>query len=167
MKMKVTLRFVEYSDIPFIQQYCSKKEVSETTSIPYPYPKDGAERWYKMVSKNKEEGKSYEFTILYDNEFAGIVSVKQKENGLGSIDYWVAPPYWKKGIGTLATRKAINFAFNELGLSTMESFCLSSNIASKRILEKNGFVFLNEKILDFANHKGETFSFYRLEHCNT
>jgi RimJ/RimL family protein N-acetyltransferase len=154
---KIKIRFVEESDLPLVQHYCSKKEVSETTSIPYPYPEDGAEQWFKLVSKNKEQGIAYAFSILYEKDFAGIISVKQKENAIGAIDYWVAPTYWNKGVGTTALRKAIDFAFNELRLTTIESFCLSSNIGSRKVLEKNGFVLFKEEILEFENHKGENF----------
>ncbi|QHA94134.1 GNAT family N-acetyltransferase [Bacillus sp. N1-1] len=58
---------------------------------------------------------------------------------MGAIDYWVAPPFWKKGIGTKAAQQAVSFGRNELGYKTFETCCLIENRGSARILEKIEF----------------------------
>jgi len=71
-----------------------------------------------------------------------------KQAGTAELDYWVAVPFWNRGIGTAAARPVIEFAFEELGLSTLQSCCLPGNMASVRVLEKNGFVKVGEFVND-------------------
>ncbi|WP_078394482.1 GNAT family N-acetyltransferase [Shouchella patagoniensis] len=131
----ISIRFVEVKRFT----YCSSKEIAETTSIPHPYPDGGAEFWFEQVTKEKKEGGVYTFSIF------GIVSVKKKGNRIRAIDYWLN---WNKGIATIAIRKAIHFSFHKLGLKIIKSDCLSSNIGSRKVLEKRmGLSFLKRKFI--------------------
>ena len=38
---KVTIRFIEESDAPYIQKYASDEKVARTCNIPHPYPANG------------------------------------------------------------------------------------------------------------------------------
>ncbi|MGH9880451.1 MAG: GNAT family N-acetyltransferase, partial [Pyrinomonadaceae bacterium] len=53
--------------------------------------------------------------------------------------YWLARPYWGQGIMTDAVRVFVRYAFSELGLLRLTAHVFESNIASARVLEKNGF----------------------------
>lgn len=162
---EVSLRLIEKGDIPYVQQYASKKEVSATTNIPYPYPEDGAKLWFEFINKGREEDSLYAFAILFNGEFAGSISVRRidKEKDIGAIDYWIAPPFWNKGIGTKAAKKAIEYGFKVLGIRNMESFCLVENIGSGKVLEKNGFNFVKDFEIGEGKHKGKKAKLYRLE----
>ena len=48
--------------------------------------------------------------------------------------------YQGKGITTQAVSLVIDYAFNTLGLHRIEAGVMPSNIASQRVLEKNGFI---------------------------
>lgn len=160
----VSIRFIEESDLPFVQKYVSKKQVADTTNVPYPYPANGALQWFEFVEKEREQGKHYPFAILYSGEFAGSISLRKEKNGTGAIDYWVAPPFWNKGVGTKAVKEAIDYAVKEIGLKTFETCCLTENPGSGRVLEKNGFCFVKEfEIAPGDKHEGQKASLYRLE----
>ncbi|MEK3889442.1 GNAT family N-acetyltransferase [Bacillus sp. FSL K6-3431] len=161
---QVRLRIIEEKDIRFVQEYVSKKEIADTTNVPYPYPKDGARQWYKIVNAEREKGNHYPFAILCDEEFAGSISVRKEDEETGAIDYWVAPDFWNKGIGTKAVHKAIDFGIEELKFKKFETCCLVENPSSGRVLEKNGFKLVREfQIANNDKHEGKIANLYRLE----
>jgi ribosomal-protein-alanine N-acetyltransferase len=57
-----------------------------------------------------------------------------------SIGYWVSQPHNDKGIATAAVAAAKRVAFDELGLHRIQAETLADNLASQRVLVKNGFV---------------------------
>jgi [ribosomal protein S5]-alanine N-acetyltransferase len=57
-----------------------------------------------------------------------------------SIGYWVAQPHNGRGIASAAVAAAKRVAFTELGLHRIQAETLVDNVASQRVLVKNGFV---------------------------
>ena len=55
------------------------------------------------------------------------------------IGYWLAQPFWGQGIMTDAVRAFVTYAFNELELQRLTAHVFQKNLASARVLEKNGF----------------------------
>ena len=56
------------------------------------------------------------------------------------VGYWIARPYWGKGICTEALRMVINYCFKEKGFTMLWGDYFPSNPASGRVMEKCGFV---------------------------
>jgi RimJ/RimL family protein N-acetyltransferase len=84
---------------------------------------------------------------------------------MAELDYWVAVPFWNKGIATAAAKEAIRYAFEGLGLTTLYSSCLVRNPASARVLEKNGFTQISEFVNDGrfgTKFEGEPMKRFRL-----
>ena len=55
------------------------------------------------------------------------------------VGYWIARPYWGKGICTEALGLVIDHCFGEKGFSTLWGTYFPSNPASGRVMEKCGF----------------------------
>jgi ribosomal-protein-alanine N-acetyltransferase len=55
------------------------------------------------------------------------------------LGYWLAEPWWGRGITTLAVRAMVEYAFGELGLRRVHAEPFAPNLASARVLEKAGF----------------------------
>lgn len=55
------------------------------------------------------------------------------------IGWWLARPYWGRGLATEAARVALQDAFERLELDRIISIARPANIASTRIMEKLGF----------------------------
>jgi ribosomal-protein-alanine N-acetyltransferase len=55
------------------------------------------------------------------------------------LGYWLAKPYWGRGIMTAVIRNACQYAFNEWNLMKITAHVFSFNAASARVLEKCGF----------------------------
>lgn len=55
------------------------------------------------------------------------------------IGWWLARPYWGRGLATEAARIALRDALERVGLDRIISIARPANIASTRIMEKLGF----------------------------
>ena len=127
--------------LPAVQKYASDPGIGATSTVPYPYPDDGANAWYDIVLKRRAEGSAAVFAMTEDGEFRGVISINDihVEAARAHLDYWIAVPYQRRGIATRAASLAVDYARNELKLQSLLSSCLTTNIASSRLLERNGF----------------------------
>lgn len=55
------------------------------------------------------------------------------------LGYWVAAEFRGRGLATHAVAAVAELAFGALGLHRLEAATLVDNVASQRVLEKNGF----------------------------
>ena len=55
------------------------------------------------------------------------------------IGYWIAKPYWNRGLATEALRAMVDYCFNVKGFLTLWSDFFIDNPASGRVMEKCGF----------------------------
>ena len=55
------------------------------------------------------------------------------------VGYWVARPYWNRGICSEALRMLIDFCFNEKGFDNLWADYFPENPASGRVMAKCGF----------------------------
>lgn len=109
--------------------------------LPYPYTETDADWWLGMVSEN--DGKEGVWrSIVVDGQVVGSISVERMANenrSVGSIGYMILTPFWSQGIGTEAVRQICGIAFQELALEQIIGQVFPENVASARVLEKNGF----------------------------
>ena len=115
--------------------------------LPYPYSDADADWWMEMVELN--EGKTGIFrAIVVDGRIVGSISVECDGNsrGRGEIGYMLSTDYWSRGIATKAVSQICKIAFEKLSVDCIGAKVYESNMASVRVLEKNGFVY--NRILD-------------------
>ena len=109
--------------------------------LPYPYTEADADWWLGMVTEN--DGKEGVWrAIVVDNQIVGSISVERiadKSHAVGSIGYMILTPFWSQGIGTEAVRQICAIAFRELALERIVGEVFPENLASARVLDKNGF----------------------------
>lgn len=80
--------------------------------------------------------------ILVDGQVAGRITLNNILRGpLQScfVGYWVARAHAGRGVATEAVRQALDVAFGALRLHRVEAFTRVDNLASQRVLERNGF----------------------------
>jgi ribosomal-protein-alanine N-acetyltransferase len=85
---------------------------------------------------------THPFAILDGEAIAGTINVFHivRESLQGcTIGYWVDARRNGQGLATGAVGEVISYAFNELDLHRVEAATLLENVASQRVLEKNGF----------------------------
>ena len=109
--------------------------------LPQPYTAADAVRWLGMVLEI--EGKEGVWRSIWaDGQLVGSISVELKDEGgktIGEIGYMILTPFWSQGIGTEAVRQICGIAFQELALEQIVGQVFPKNVASARVLEKNGF----------------------------
>ena len=105
--------------------------------LPYPYTEKDAEEWLKMVTDNDAITGTYR-AIVFNGKLIGSISVEKKDYD-AEIGYMLLNEYSNKGIGTEAVRQVCSIAFKDLSLEQITANVFQPNIASIRVLQKNGF----------------------------
>lgn len=138
---KYLIREFNIDDIAALVRYANDYDVSKfmRDSFPFPYTKENAEQWVTLVINNK--------SLLY---FA-IVNEKELIGGIGAITFddvhrfnaevgfWLAKPFWNKGITTNALKTFCNYLFSNYNFNRLTANVFEGNEASRKVLEKAGF----------------------------
>ncbi len=98
-----------------------------------------------------------------NNKMIGTCDIHtwNKEEDFVEIGYVVHMDYWNKGIATKACLAVMEYAFNDLGVSRIEIAHHKDNIGSKRVIEKCGFSYLENREHPTLP-KDETMPFYEM-----
>jgi ribosomal-protein-alanine N-acetyltransferase len=81
-----------------------------------------------------------------------------RPNHRAEIGYVLAPEWWGKGLTTEAVAAAVTFGFTNMGLHRIEAETDPENAASRRVLEKLGFVQEGHFREYYYNPVGERFT---------
>jgi [ribosomal protein S5]-alanine N-acetyltransferase len=110
--------------------------------IPFPYSSVDAERFIAIAAAaTAEYGHPVHFAIrAADGQLIGGLGFDQLVEGhRAEIGYWLARPYWGKGIMTDVVRTACALAESQWNLVRITAQVFEFNKASARVLEKCGF----------------------------
>lgn len=117
-------------------------KIADTTTLPYPYPKESAGEWIQTHSKLREDDQQYIFAVLLkaENRLIGCASVLNvsRPNNRAKLGYWIGTAFWGNGYATEAAKELVRFGFQTLELNRVGAECLARNPASARVLEKAG-----------------------------
>jgi len=100
---------------------------------------------YYMALEDWIKGDAYSF-VIQDNdslERIGMISIRKKdEDGNWNIGYWTHPERQGKGYMTESVILILEYGFKILGAITIDAQYATWNIASERVLNKAGFIFV-------------------------
>ncbi len=106
---------------------------------------------------------SYGRTISANNVYIGDVwcyCIDKSETPNAMLSYCIFDSsYWNKGIAAAAVSMFLDEVRKRYSLKTIGAFTFSDNIASIRVLEKNGFSFVEEYDEDGAKSRFFLYSF--------
>lgn len=68
-----------------------------------------------------------------------LSNIRRRAAQFVNLGYWMGQPYAGRGLMTEAVGLAVPFCFETLGLHRIHAAFLPDNMASRRVLEKNGF----------------------------
>jgi len=139
--MTVTLRKWKKSDVDALAKIANNKNIADNLRdmFPYPYKKKDAKNWIENVKK-QEVANSY--CIEVDGQVAGSIGFFQKEDVYRKnieIGYFIGEEFWGRGVGTEAIRQALGYIENNFDAVRIYAEVFEHNIASMKVLEKNGF----------------------------
>ena len=149
--MAINLHTWTPADKPALMTLCNAVDRTYLSDrLPYPYTEADADWWLGMVAGN--DGKEGVWrAIVVDGQVVGSISVERMANenrSVGSIGYMILTPFWSQGIGAEAVRQICGIAFRELALERIIGEVFPENLASARVLEKNGFRMGNTQMLN-------------------
>lgn len=155
---EVAIRNFIDADIPLLAKYANNAKVAMhlTDRFPHPYTIEDAKSFMMMVRKQNPQTF---FAITYGGEYVGNIALSQGTDiyrRSADVGYFVAEPFWKKGIASRAVQCVIEWGFQNLDIIRITAGVKETNIASQRVLEKCGF--LKEGVMRKAVFKhGEFF----------
>jgi RimJ/RimL family protein N-acetyltransferase len=110
-----------------------------THAFPHPYTPADADAWFAHLAAMDEPTS---WAIEVEGVAVGGIGVAPDEGVFAKsaeFGYWLAEPYWGRGIMTEAARAVVPVAMARFGLCRLESAVFAWNPASMRVLEKCGF----------------------------
>ena len=142
-----SLTEIRRSDGDALVEWLGDREIYERTlRIPFPYTAAEAEFWFGLVEQaTAEHGRPVNYAIRdADEKLVGSIGLE----GLGvlgrkhraEVGYWLARPYWGRGIMSATVRAVCRHAIDDIGLSKITAHTFAENGASQRVLGKCGFV---------------------------
>lgn len=136
------IRDWQMEDAPSIAQYANNRKIwiNLRDGFPHPYRITDAE---DFISRIIGSGSRTNFAIANQLEAIGSIGLTPGEDVhryAAEIGYWLAEPFWNRGIMTQAVKCLTDYAINDLKMHRVFAEPYVTNPASARVLEKVGFV---------------------------
>jgi RimJ/RimL family protein N-acetyltransferase len=133
------------SDQAACVEHLKEKEIYDhTLRIPYPYTEANFQEWLEIVARTtQQQGRAVQWAIRNEEGSliggCGFDGFQVGASHQAEIGYWLAKPFWSRGIMSAVVRKMCAFAFAEFGLVKITAHVFANNQASARVLAKCGF----------------------------
>jgi len=115
--------------------------VSKTLSnVPYPYTLDDADEWLKIV-----DNEEFNLNIFLNDDLIGGVGLTPIEDDFCELGYWLGVEYWGQGYATESVRGLLSYAATNTPCEKFKANVYKENVASAKVLEKNGFKRLEDR----------------------
>lgn len=151
---RLLLRPLELSDADQAQILFPHWEIVRylSTTVPWPYPPDGAHTFYRDVALPAiRRGDEWYWTLRLKTEpdqLIGCISlVKGEKDNRG---FWLGLPWHRQGLMTEACEAATSFWFNVLKFPRLRVPKAVANTASRRISEKSGMRLVAREERDYV-----------------
>lgn len=136
-----TLRPWRITDAPALAAAANNRKVwlMLRDRMAHPYTRADAENYIRLQLDN---ARASTFCIECEGRAAGGIGVHPQDDVnriTAELGYWLAEPYWSRGIATEAVRAIVAHGFEQRPLRRIEAFVFENNPASARVLEKAGF----------------------------
>ncbi|MGA7384638.1 MAG: GNAT family N-acetyltransferase [Methylocella sp.] len=154
---RLWLRWPRASDAPAIRSFVSLAHVARmTASIPHPYPPGEAERFIMKGRSANASGTALILAITPKGgagQTIGLLSATLAAGRDIEFGYVLAPLVWGKGYASEAVKALADTVFSLTRANRILADSRANNIASRRVLEKTGFAFVDSG-LDFLPARG-------------
>ncbi len=140
---RLLLRKLSNSDVTEVFEFRSNATVMQY--IPRPLLQNEAEAIEHIAMINEKiennEGINWAITLKGNPKLIGIIGHFriQPQNYRSEIGYMISPEYHGKGIVTEAIHEVVRYGFEKMKLHSIEAIIDPRNLASERVLQKNGF----------------------------
>ena len=143
---RLKLRKLHYEDLPALAKYANNKIIADNiVNIPFPYREPDAAMRLSAVIQGYKTKTRFPLAIIHRDrdEFIGEISLNlmDKKSKHAQMAYWIGEPFWNQGITTEAVAEVIKFGFETLEMDLIFGDCYVDNIASEKVMTKNGMSF--------------------------
>ncbi len=139
--MEYQLRPWKPSDIDSLIKYANNWNIAKylTGKFPHPYTREAGEKFIQFATSGDP---IHIFAIEINGEACGGIGLHPQEDIYAKnaeLGYWLAEPFWGKGIMSSAVREMVDFGFRTYPITRIYARPFGSNLGSQRVLEKAGF----------------------------
>jgi ribosomal-protein-alanine N-acetyltransferase len=139
--MKTDLGAWDRTDIPALIKYANNIKVWNKLRdiFPHPYTMKDAEEWIK-INEFIYPPKNFAIRIGANTiGGAGVIIKDDIYRKNAEIGYWLAEPFWGKGIATIVVEKLTAYTFANFDVVRIYAEVFSNNPVSMKVLSKNGY----------------------------
>ena len=133
--MLFKLREWQQSDLVSLVKYANNANIAKnmTNGFPHPYTLENGQNFLNMAITNNKTIKCIEI----NNEASGGIGL-HLQNDIqcknAELGYWLAEPFWGKGIVTDAIKQMVNYGFDNFDINRIYARPFGTNLASQKLL---------------------------------
>jgi len=136
------IRDWEDRDAPSLAKYANNRKIwlNLRDAFPHPYTLFDAQ---EFIARVKTQNPRTVFAIASQTEAIGSIGLglgKDVHRFTAEMGYWLAEPFWNRGIISAAIKIFADFSLEKFNLNRIYAEPYASNPASARVLEKAGFI---------------------------
>ena len=138
----IQIRDFRLTDVDDLVKYANNYNIARfmRDSFPYPYTETNALNWIEFTKANTS---ALSYAIANEVELIGGIgafSQNDVHRFSAEIGFWIGEPFWNQGIISKSLRAFCNYLFSNYEFNRLFANVFEGNDASKRVLEKAGFV---------------------------
>lgn len=138
--MLFSLRKWSVKDLESLVRYANNPNIAKnmTDGFPHPYTEENGKAFIEMATKEP----IHIFAIDVNGEAVGGIGIHPQSDihrKNAELGYWLAEPFWGKGIISEAVKQIIPKAFETYDITRLYARPFGYNTASQKVLEKAGF----------------------------
>ena len=105
----------------------------------HPATLESTRAWIAGHADEWRAGAAHRFAVEFEDGVVGCADIDEIRGGRGELGYWFDEAVWGRGLAGEAARALMDWGFEALGLTGLDSGCASDNPASAAILSRLGF----------------------------
>ena len=160
---RLTLRRITLTDIPFVFSVRSDAEIMKYIDKPLAKSEADVMPLFEQMETALAANLGISWILVLKETAQPVGQIGfwriDRENHRAEVGYILSKAFFGKGLGSEALKLALTYGFTTLKFHSIEANVNPENLASNRILEKQGFVreayfrenfYYNGKVLDTA-----------------
>ena len=142
---RLSLRPLRPGDAGAIHRLVNDWEVVRMLSqLPFPYPRDLADKWIASTLEQLERGSGYHLAITGQEDgkemLIGCIGLRlDLAPRVGNLGYWIGRRFWRVGVASEAAARLARWALANLDVDRLEAHVAVDNPASAAVLRRAGF----------------------------
>jgi RimJ/RimL family protein N-acetyltransferase len=144
---RLKLRAFSPEDLDRLVEILAKPRVMRYMPGGQPFPRQKAEANLQAIMRHWDKHGFGWWAVVHKADaqligWCGLTFVDELDQT--EVAYLFDEPYWGRGIATEGAHASLRYGFEELGLERIIALAHTENIASQRVMEKNGMSYEGE-----------------------